>query len=62
MRDIRKAIGPKKLLTLATVASGEYIDFQAILPYIDFVNIMSYDMGNALSTILLSTLRTTVAG
>ncbi|EKC62552.1 protein containing Glycoside hydrolase, family 18, catalytic domain protein, partial [human gut metagenome] len=47
MRDIRKAIGPKKLLTLATVASGEYIDFQAILPYIDFVNIMSYDMGNA---------------
>ncbi len=47
MRGIRKAIGPKKLLTLATVASGEYIDFQAILPYIDFVNIMSYDMGNA---------------
>ena len=29
------------------MASGEYIDFQAILPYIDFVNIMSYDMGNA---------------
>ena len=28
MRDIRKAIGPKKLLTLATVASGEYIDFR----------------------------------
>lgn len=47
MRDIRKAIGPKKQLTLASVASGEYIDFPAILPYIDFVNIMSYDMGNA---------------
>ncbi len=47
MRDIRKEIGKKKLLTLATVASGEYIDFKAILPYIDFVNIMSYDMGNA---------------
>lgn len=47
MRDIRKAIGPKKLLTLATVASAEYIDLPAILPYINFVNIMSYDMGNA---------------
>lgn len=47
MQDIRKAIGKKKLLTLATVASGEYIDFKAILPYIDFVNIMSYDMGGA---------------
>ncbi|WP_291528132.1 glycosyl hydrolase family 18 protein [Bacteroides sp. UBA939] len=47
MRDIRKAIGKKKLLTLATVASAKYIDFKAILGYIDFVNIMSYDMGNA---------------
>lgn len=47
MRDIRKAIGKKKLLTLATVASAQYIDFKAILPYIDFVNVMSYDMGNA---------------
>lgn len=47
MRDIRSAIGADKLLTLATVASGEYIDFKSILPYIDFVNVMSYDMGNA---------------
>lgn len=47
MRDIRKAIGKKKLLTLATVASGEYIDFKSIMPYVNFVNIMSYDMGGA---------------
>lgn len=47
MKDIRKAIGNKKQLTLATVASGQYIDFKAILPYIDFVNIMSYDMASA---------------
>lgn len=45
MRDIRQAIGTQYLLTLASVASAEYIDFKAILPYIDFVNIMSYDMG-----------------
>lgn len=47
MRDIRDAIGKDKLLTLATVASAKYIDFRAIDPYIDFVNIMSYDMGGA---------------
>ncbi len=44
MRDLREAIGPGKLLTLATVATGEYIDFRAIDKYIDLVNIMSYDM------------------
>lgn len=46
MRDIRSAIGKGALLTLATAASSEYIDFRGIDPYIDFVNIMSYDMGN----------------
>ncbi len=45
MKEIRAAIGTDKLLTLATVASADYIDFRAIDPYIDFVNIMSYDMG-----------------
>lgn len=47
MRDIRAAIGEQKQLTLATVASARYIDFKAILPYIDFVNIMAYDMASA---------------
>lgn len=47
MKDIRGAIGTDKLLTLASAANANYIDFKAILPYIDFVNIMSYDMGTA---------------
>ena len=47
MHDIRRAIGPDKQLTLASVASGDYIDFPAIMPYVDFVNIMAYDMGGA---------------
>ena len=47
MKAIRKAIGKKKLLTLATAAGAEYIDFRAILSSIDFVNVMSYDMGSA---------------
>ena len=45
MRDLRSALGPERLLTLATVCSAQYIDFPAIMPYINFVNIMSYDMG-----------------
>ena len=46
MRDIRQAIGKDNLLTLATVCSADYIDFEGIMPYVDFVNIMAYDMEN----------------
>lgn len=46
MHDIRKAIGKDKLLTLAASCDAEYIDYKAILPYIDFINVMDYDMGN----------------
>lgn len=46
MEAIRAKIGKNKLLTLASAAGAEYIDFKAIQPTIDFVNIMTYDMGN----------------
>ncbi len=46
MHDLRKTLGSKRLLTIATVASGEYIDFPSCLKYLDFVNVMAYDMGN----------------
>jgi chitinase len=45
MHDLRSALGDDKLLTLASVASARYVDFRAILDVIDFVNIMSYDVG-----------------
>lgn len=44
MKEIRKAIGDDKLLTLASSASAECFDFKDLLPIVDFVNIMSYDM------------------
>lgn len=47
IRDIRQAIGKDNLLTQATVASAKYIDFRAIDPYLDFTNIMAYDMASA---------------
>lgn len=46
MKDIRAAIGPDKLLTLASVNSAEYIDVASVVPVVDWVNVMAYDMGN----------------
>ena len=47
MKAIRLAIGPEKQLTLASSCDAGYIDFKAIMPYVDFVNIMAYDMASA---------------
>ena len=44
MGDIRHAIGKKKLLTLASDAMALYTDFKNICPYVNFVNIMTYDI------------------
>ena len=47
MRDIRQAIGPDKLLTHATAGSGKFYDFASLDPYLDWTNVMSYDLGRA---------------
>ena len=47
MRDLREVLGEDRLLTLASSAYAEYIDFFACEKYLDFVNIMTYDMANA---------------
>ena len=46
MRDIRAAIGPDKILSQATVASAKYINFADVEPYVDYTNVMTYDMGD----------------
>ena len=46
MRDLRRHLGKKKLLTAATVCDAKYIDFGSCVKYMDFVNVMAYDMGN----------------
>lgn len=46
IKDLRKALGPGKLLTLASPGNAGYVDFRTIEPYMDFINVMAYDMGN----------------
>ena len=47
MKDLRQVLGDSLLLTFASAASAEYVDFTAVEPYVDFVNIMAYDMATA---------------
>lgn len=47
MRDLRSVLGDDLLLTLASSAYAEYIDFHSCIEYLDFVNVMTYDMADA---------------
>ena len=44
MRDLREALGDKYLLTMASSADPGYYDFHSCIKYLDFVNVMTYDM------------------
>lgn len=46
MRDLRRTLGKKTLLTIATIADAKFIDFRACMKFLDFVNIMAYDVAN----------------
>ena len=48
MADIREAISEDKLLTLASSATARYVDFNAVVPVVDFVNLMTYDMSDGM--------------
>ena len=45
MQDLRETLGDSKLLTMASSANAKYVDFRSATQYMDFVNIMTYDMG-----------------
>ena len=46
LRDLRKALGKARLLTIATIADAKFVDFKACMRYLDYVNIMAYDVAN----------------
>lgn len=45
LKELRMAIGPKRILTIATISSGLYVNMREAVKYVDWVNMMSYDMG-----------------
>ena len=45
LADLRAVLGNDKLLTMASSANAKYVDFKTAIQYLDFVNIMTYDMG-----------------
>ena len=46
MRDIRKAIGEDHLLSFADYADTTYVNCRNVMPYVDFVNVMTYDIAS----------------
>lgn len=44
MRDLRKALGKGKLLTFASPATVSFYEFAPVMPYVDYVNVMAYDL------------------
>ncbi len=44
MKDLREALGTEKLLTLASPTTVGFYEFKPLLPYVDFINIMAYDL------------------
>ena len=46
MKELRRVLGKEKLLTIATICTAKFIDFKKCLPYLDLVNVMSYDMSD----------------
>lgn len=44
MRDLREALGSDLLLTMASGSDPGYYDFRNCIQYMDFVNVMTYDL------------------
>ncbi|MBQ8096710.1 MAG: glycoside hydrolase family 18 protein [Prevotella sp.] len=44
MRDLREALGEDLLLTMASSSDPSRYDFRSCMQYLDFVNVMTYDM------------------
>ena len=62
MMELRRQLGEGKLLTMATVCDAKYIDFKACMPYVDLVNVMSYDMSDPMTAHHAALHRSPIAG
>ena len=46
MKELREALGPDKLITYAASDDGYYINHKDVLEWVDFINVMTYSMGD----------------
>ena len=46
VKEMREALGKDKLISYAESDSGGYIDNKAVLEWVDYINVMTYSMGD----------------
>ena len=46
LKELREALGDTKIISYASSSSAKYCDFKGALLYLDYVNVMTYDMGD----------------
>ncbi len=55
VRELRRELGPEALVSFAAGGFRDYfehsIDWEAVLPYVDYINLMSYDLVGGYSTV-----------
>ena len=45
LKEIRIVIGPKRTVSVAVIAGAKYVNFSDVDKYVDYYNVMTYDMG-----------------
>ena len=46
LKELRETIGNTKVISYASSASADYVDWKTAMLYMDYVNVMTYDMGD----------------
>lgn len=46
LKELRETIGNTKIISYASSASAGYVDWKTAMLYMDYVNVMTYDMGD----------------
>ena len=47
LKELRETLGTSKIISFASSSSGRNVDWPTAIRYIDYVNVMTYDMGAA---------------
>ncbi|MBQ9410401.1 MAG: hypothetical protein IJU21_02205 [Bacteroidales bacterium] len=47
LKELRETLGQSKIISFASSSSAKYVDWPNAMKYLDYVNVMTYDMGAA---------------